>query len=157
MSMAAKLKIGDPAPAFDVVSADGKRLRSDELHGNKNVVLYFYPKDFTMVCTAEACGFRDMYADLVGKDTEVIGVSVDDDESHKKFSNTHRVPFPLVADPDRKLASLYGATGGLRDLFGTTKRVTYVIDKQGKIAGIFDSQLRASNHLDGVKAVIAKL
>jgi len=151
------LAIGDSAPAFDVTASDGRKLKLEDFKGKKNVVLYFYPKDFTMVCTAEACGFRDMYEDLVSKDTEVIGVSVDDDESHRGFAAKHRVPFPLVADPDKSLAKKYDVFGGLRGLFGVTQRVTYVIDKQGKIGGVFASELRAGKHLEGVKETIARL
>jgi len=151
------LKLGDPAPAFDVTSSDGKRLRLEDFRGKKQVVLYFYPKDDTPVCTAEACGFRDMYAELAAADTEVIGVSVDDDASHQGFAAKHRVPFPLVADPERRLAAAYGATGGLANLRGVTKRVTYVIAKDGSVAGIFDSAIFASNHLKGVKETIARL
>jgi thioredoxin-dependent peroxiredoxin len=151
------LSVGQAAPAFDVTSSDGKHLRLEDFAGKKIVVLYFYPKDGTMVCTAEACGFRDMYEDLAGKDVEVIGVSTDSDESHRGFASKHRVPFPLVADRDRVLAKLYGATGGLRDLLGTAKRLTYVIDKTGRIAGVFDSQLRAGKHLDGVRETVRRL
>jgi peroxiredoxin Q/BCP len=152
------LNVGDLAPDFDVVAHDGRRLKLNEYRGKKNVVLYFYPKDFTLVCTKEACGFRDMYDDLLSKETEVIGVSVDDDASHEKFAHKHGVQFPLVADPDKKLAKAYGAVSRLRDLLiGTTARVTYIIDKQGKIAGVFSSEVLASQHLNGVKKTIAAL
>jgi peroxiredoxin Q/BCP len=154
------LKIGEPAPDFDVraqQAGESRRLRLADFVGHKNVVLYFYPRDFTPVCTQEACGFRDMYDELVTHDTEVIGVSVDDDASHARFASMHRVKFALVADPDKSLARTYHATSLLRDVLGATKRITYVIDKQGKIAGIFDSQIFARQHLNGVKAVIAKL
>src|SRR5262249_55667970 len=152
------LNIGDAAPDFDVLAHDGRRLKLAEYRGKKNVVLYFYPKDFTLVCTKEACGFRDMYDDLLSKETEVIGVSVDDETSHEKFAHKHRVPFPLVADPEKTLAKAYGAVSRLRDiLIGTTARVTYVIDKQGKIAAIYSSEILASQHLNGVKRTIAAL
>ena len=157
MKWAVSLKIGDQAPDFDVLAHDGKRIKLADYAGKKNVVLYFYPKDFTVVCTAEACGFRDMYDELLGKDTEVIGVSVDNDDSHGRFAKKHGVTFPLVADPKKELAARYKATGFLNDLLGGTKRITYVIDKTGKIAGVFDSAIRASNHLDGVKKTIATL
>jgi peroxiredoxin Q/BCP len=154
------LKIGDPAPDFDVTglqAGETRRLRLADFVGQKNVVLYFYPRDFTPVCTQEACGFRDMYDELSTHDTEVIGVSIDDDASHARFATMHRVKFVLVADTDKALARTYHATSLLRDVLGATKRITYVIDKQGKIAGIFDSQIFARQHLNGVKAVIAKL
>jgi thioredoxin-dependent peroxiredoxin len=151
------LKLGDRAPDFDVTSSEGKRLRLEDFRGKKQVVLYFYPKDNTPVCTAEACGFRDMYEDLVAADTEVIGVSVDDEESHKGFAAKHRVPFPLVSDHERRLAASYGATGGLSSLRGVTKRITYVIAKDGTIAGVFDSIIFAKQHPGGVKETIARL
>jgi len=152
------LRIGDVAPDFELTSSDGRAMRLADLKGNKNVVLYFYPADFTLVCTRETCGFRDQYQDLQKLDTEVIGVSVDSDESHQKFAAAHEVPFALVSDQDRKLAEKYGANDGLlAKLRGVTKRITYVIDKQGKVAGVFDSALRAGQHTDGVRALVEKL
>jgi len=151
------LRIGSAAPAFEVTSSDGRQLRLEDFRGKKQVVLYFYPRDNTPVCTAEACGFRDIYEELVAEDTEVIGVSVDDDASHGKFAEKHHVPFPLVADPDRKLVNAYDAVGGISRLLGGAKRVTYVIDKSGRIAAIFDSAFFAKQHVNGVKETIAKL
>jgi thioredoxin-dependent peroxiredoxin len=154
------LKVGEPAPAFDVVgqqAGETRRLRLEDFRGKKNVVLYFYPRDFTPVCTKEACGFRDVYEELAGKDTEVIGVSVDDDASHARFAQKHAVTFPLVSDPNKALAREYQATSLLRDWIGSTKRVTYVIDKRGVIVAVFKSELRAQHHVDGVKAAIASL
>jgi peroxiredoxin Q/BCP len=155
------LIVGQDAPDFDVVASDGRQLKLSELKGKKNVVLYFYPGDFTPVCTKETCSFRDMYSDLVSKDTEVIGVSVDDDASHKKFAAKHSVGFPLVADPQMKLARLYGVMDGplglVREIFGKARRVTYVIDKKGKIAAVLTGELMASKHTEGVQAVIDNL
>jgi len=151
------LKIGDVAPPFDAESSDGKRVRLADYAGKKCVVLFFYPKDFTRVCTAEVCGFRDMYEELVGKDTEIIGVSLDSADSHKRFAQKNNVPYPLVADTDKVLARAYGAAGTLRGILGLARRITYVIDKAGKIAGIFEAELNADTHLGGVKATLAKL
>jgi peroxiredoxin Q/BCP len=152
------LKVGQQAPAFDVTASDGKRIRLEDFRGKKNVVLYFYPKDFTRVCTTETCGFRDMYDDLVThKDTEIIGVSLDSDDSHKRFATEHRVTFPLIADKDRSLAKSYEAIGPLRGLLGIVKRVTFVIDKQGTIRAILEAELSADTHLNGVKAALEKL
>ncbi len=152
------LKVGQQAPAFDVTASDGKRLRLEDFRGKKNVVLYFYPRDFTRVCTAEACGFRDMYDDMVvSQDTEIIGVSLDSDDSHKRFATEHKVVFPLVADTDRSLARAYEAIGPLRGLLGIVKRVTFVIDKKGAIAAVLESELSADAHLNGVKAALARL
>jgi peroxiredoxin Q/BCP len=151
------LKIGDSAPDFNVVASNGKRLALRELRGSKNVVLYFYPKDFTAVCTRETCGFRDMYADLQGKDTEVIGVSFDDNETHERFAKEHNVPFALVADTERTLATAYGAVSFFRSLLNAPTRVTFLIDKEGKIAGIYKAELSASTHVEGVKEGLARL
>jgi peroxiredoxin Q/BCP len=152
------LKVGQPAPDFTVKAADGRELKLADFRGKRNVVVYFYPADFTMVCTKEACGFRDVYEDLASKDTEVIGVSVDDDEKHKQFAEKYKVPFALVSDPDRKLAENYEATGGLIGLIAKkARRVTYVIDKQGTIRGVFQGELSADKHVQGAKSVIATL
>jgi peroxiredoxin Q/BCP len=153
------LKVGQPAPDFTVTAADGRELKLADFRGKKHVVLYFYPADFTAVCTKETCGFRDIYQDLASKDTEVIGVSVDDDAKHRAFADKYRLPFALVSDPDRALSATYGATGGVLDLVGFKKsrRVTYVIDKQGTIRGVFQGELSASKHVDGAKGVIATL
>ncbi len=151
------LRIGQRAPDFDITSSGGERLRLSDFLGKKNVVLYFYPADFTLVCTRETCGFRDAYAELAGKDTEVIGISVDSDESHQKFAKEYNVPFALYSDTDKSLSESYDAISFLRGLMGKTGRVTYVIDKNGMIAGVFDSELRASHHVDGVRDLVRKL
>jgi thioredoxin-dependent peroxiredoxin len=151
------LKVGQSAPEFDVTASDGRQLKLSDFKGKKNVVVYFYPADFTSVCTKEACGFRDAYEDLMSKDTEVIGISVDNDDKHKKFASEKKLPFALVSDPERKLAAKFEATGGLIGLLGKTRRVTYVIDKQGTIAGVFQGELSADKHVEGAKGVIAKL
>ncbi|MBS2022915.1 MAG: peroxiredoxin [Deltaproteobacteria bacterium] len=151
------LKVGDTAPAFDQVASDGRRISLAELRGKKNVVLYFYPKDDTAVCTAEACGFRDQYPNLKGLDTEVVGVSADASDSHNDFTKKYSLPFPLLSDPDRALAKAYGAFEGIKAMLGRAARITYVIDKQGKIAGVFESEIFAKKHTEGVKAVVEKL
>jgi thioredoxin-dependent peroxiredoxin len=151
------LRVGQKAPDFDVTTSAGARLRLSDFAGTKNVVLYFYPADFTLVCTRETCGFRDSYAELASKDTEVIGVSVDSDETHRRFAKEYNVPFGLVSDPSKSLSRTYEATGLLSRLMGKVGRVTYVIDKKGYIAGVFDSAVRASQHTDGVRDLIEKL
>ena len=151
------LRIGQKAPDFDVVSSSGKILKLQDFAGKKNVVIYFYPGDFTPICTKETCGFRDMYADLESKDTEVIGVSVDSNESHEKFAKEYKLAFALVSDAKRELARTYGATSFLRDILGKTARMTFVIDKKGQIAGIFQGELSASKHVEGVRDVIKNL
>jgi peroxiredoxin Q/BCP len=151
------LRPGQKAPDFEVVASSGKRLKLSEFVGKKNVVLYFYPGDFTPVCTKETCGFRDMYKDLATSETEVIGVSADSNESHEKFAETYKIPFALVSDENRELAKIYGATSFLRNILGKASRLTYVIDKKGEIAGVFQGELSANKHTDGVRALIQKL
>ena len=154
------LKVGDQAPDFEVTARQAGQDRVLSLHGilaEKNLVLYFYPRDFTSVCTREACGFRDTYAELTGDDTEVVGVSVDDAATHDRFASEHHLTFPLVADPARKLARLYGATSIVRDVMGVSARITYVIARSGRIAAVFESAVRASQHVDGARSAIQAL
>jgi peroxiredoxin Q/BCP len=109
------------------------------------------------VCTREACGFRDAYAALSSDDTEVVGVSVDDAATHDRFAREHNLTFPLVPDPRRELARLYGATSMLRDVLGVSARLTYVIDRSAKIVAVFDSAVRASQHVDGARSAVQRL
>ncbi|MDB4940802.1 MAG: Thiol peroxidase, Bcp-type [Labilithrix sp.] len=154
---ASSLRVGDKAPDFDVVSSAGKRLALAELAGKKNVVLYFYPGDFTPICTKESCGFRDLYAELESKDTEVIGVSIDSNESHERFAKEHSLPFSLVSDAEKELARRYGASSFLGKLLGKPGRVTFVIDKKGVIAGVLASELSAAKHVEGARDLIRRL
>ena len=157
---AMQLKVGDQAPEFEVTARQAGQDRPLSLRGilaEKNLVLYFYPRDFTAGCTREACGFRDNYRELVAGDTEVVGVSVDDAESHDRFAREHGLSFPLVSDPRRQLAKLYGATSTLREVLGVTARLTFVIDRNRKIVAIFDSAVRMSQHVDGARDAIRKL
>jgi peroxiredoxin Q/BCP len=151
-----KLQVGDKAPDFSGDS-DGKKIALADFAGKKNVVLYFYPGDFTPVCTREACGFRDIYEELKGADTEIIGVSTDNDESHKKFTAEYKLPFPLLADKGKVIAKAYNASNLFADIMGKVARITYVIDKQGKIAEILKSELSANKHVQGVKDALAAL
>lgn len=151
------LSVGDRAPEFESVSHDGKPVKLADFRGKKNVVLYFYPKDETSVCTAEACGFRDAYEELAGQDTEIIGVSMDSSESHAKFASRHHLPFILLDDESGVIAKAYGAKGLLGSLLKMVSRVTFLIDKSGKIVGIFKSALSADVHVGGIKDAVKKL
>jgi thioredoxin-dependent peroxiredoxin len=154
------LRVGDVAPDFEVTARqDGRdrRLALAEVLQTKNLVLYFYPRDFTAVCTRETCGFRDAYAELTSADTEVVGVSVDDAATHDRFAREHKVTFPLVPDTQRALARRYGATSLLRDVLGVSARLTFVIARSGRIAAIFNSELRASQHTEGAREAIERL
>jgi len=125
------LKVGDKAPDFSVAASDGTMVRLKDYVGKGNIVLYFYPKDDTPGCTKEACGIRDAFDEFKGLNAIVLGVSFDSVESHKKFIGKYKLPFVLLADVDKKVAKAYGvATDNSR----VARRVTFVIDKQGKIA-----------------------
>ena len=135
-----KLSIGDQAPAFEGKDQNGQSVSLAQFQGKK-VVLYFYPKDDTPGCTAEACNFRDNYTDLQSNGFEVIGVSTDDEKSHLKFKNKYNLPFTLVADPDQSIVNKYGVWVE-KSMYGKkymgTARTTFVIDEQGKIAEIIE-------------------
>lgn len=129
------LQPGDKAPEFNVRDQDGNAVSLASLKGKK-VVLYFYPKDMTPGCTAEACNLRDNYKVLQKQGYEVLGVSTDDEKSHRKFIDKEKLPFRLLADTDRKLHDAYG-TWVEKNMYGRkymgTARVTYVIDESGTI------------------------
>jgi peroxiredoxin Q/BCP len=148
----AVLSIGDKAPDFEGIDQFGKRWTLDELVKDGSIVLYFYPKDFTPVCTKEACLFRDAHEELAKGGISVVGVSTDDAETHAKFAERHRLPFPLLSDPDKRISSAYGA----RQVLGLfSRRVTYVIDRQKRVRGAFHHELSAQRHLDDVRRVVA--
>ncbi|WP_199117055.1 thioredoxin-dependent thiol peroxidase [Pedobacter sp. ASV28] len=133
-----ELKEGDKAPSFSAKDQNGNNVTLEQFKGKK-VVLYFYPKDDTPGCTAEACDFRDNYQGLLAKGIEVLGVSVDDEKSHQKFINKHSLPFTLLADTDQKIVEAYGVWGE-KNMYGKkymgTQRTTFIIDEQGNIAHI---------------------
>ena len=138
------LKIGDKAPSFVAVDANGTSFDSKDIIGKKPLVIYFYPKDNTPGCTMQACGFRDSYEDFIDLGAEVIGVSSDTVNSHKKFTNQYKLPFILLSDSDKKLRKLLGVPD---KLFGLLPgRVTYIINKKGIITMIFDSVM-ATKHI----------
>jgi peroxiredoxin Q/BCP len=124
------LSIGDPAPDFVLPSDTGKAVRLSEFRG-KRVILYFYPKDNTTGCTAQACGFRDHYPQIEEKNAVVLGVSPDDIESHRKFKTKYNLPFLLLADTEHHVAQAYGVWSGLG-----TIRSHFVIDEKGMLADV---------------------
>jgi len=127
------LSVGDKAPAFTTKDTNGNTVSLSTYTG-KTVVLYFYPKDDTPGCTKEACSFRDSYAEYQGKDITVFGVSMDDEASHQQFTTKFSLPFPLLADVGGSITKAYDVDGG-----GYAKRVTYVIDAEGKISHVYTS------------------
>jgi peroxiredoxin Q/BCP len=139
------ITIGDQAPDFALPTAEGGQFRLSDLRGRRAVVLYFYPRDETQGCTAEACAFRDRYEVFTKAGAEVVGVSGDSEESHRAFASHHRLPFVLVSDRNGAVRRQYGVSRWLGILGG---RVTFVIDRAGVVRHIFDSQLQATRHVD---------
>jgi thioredoxin-dependent peroxiredoxin len=137
--MATHLKAGDKAPPFTGKDQQGKKISLADYKGKK-VVLYFYPTDDTPACTAQACNLRDNFADLKKEGFVVLGVSPDPVESHEKFARKFDLPFPLIADPDKKIIDKYGVWGE-KNLYGRKylglHRTTFVIDEKGIIRRIF--------------------
>jgi len=133
------LSVGDKAPRFATVDQDGRDISLADFKGRK-VVLYFYPKDDTPGCTKEACSFRDAWAQFRRRKVAVLGVSVDDEKSHKKFAEKFSLPFTLLADPEKTIVRDYGVWGQ-KSMYGRkymgTHRVTYLIDEKGTIAAVW--------------------
>ncbi|MGJ3235438.1 thioredoxin-dependent thiol peroxidase [Marivirga sp.] len=142
-----ELNIGDKAPDFKAKDQDGNEIKLSDFKGKK-VILYFYPKDNTPGCTAQACNLRDNYEDLQKDGYVVLGVSQDSEKSHKKFIEKQGLPFPLIADEDHTVHNLYG-TWGEKKMYGKTYmgtlRTTFIIDEEGKIEDIIQ-KVKTKDH-----------
>ncbi|WP_413999234.1 peroxiredoxin [Flavobacterium sp. W1B] len=138
-----RLKVGDKIPNFKAKDANGNDFDSSAIVGVKPLVVYFYPKDNTPGCTAEACSFRDQYEDFKDLGAEVIGISSDSVTSHQQFAQHYRLPFILLSDNDKKIRKLFGVPSSLLGLL--PGRVTYVVDKNGIIKMVFDSMMAAKH------------
>jgi peroxiredoxin Q/BCP len=142
-----ELKIGDKAPEFKAKDQNGNTISLDQFKGKK-VVLYFYPKDNTPGCTAEACNLRDNYQEFLDRDYVVIGVSADSEKSHQGFIGKYDLPFPLVSDPDKEVIKKYGAWGKKSmygKLFEGIIRMTFIISEEGFIEEIFN-KVKTKDH-----------
>ncbi|WP_036485845.1 peroxiredoxin [Myxosarcina sp. GI1] len=139
------LEVGTTAPDFTTIDDEGNSVSLADFKG-KTVVLYFYPKDDTPGCTKQAQSFRDNISQYQDKDVVVLGVSADDRASHKKFKEKYGLPFTLLVDSDKKIIQAYDVDGG-----GYAKRVTYIIDGEGKIAHV-DSNVNTSTHAGDILA-----
>lgn len=149
-----ELKIGDKVPHFTAKDTNGENFDSKSIVGRQAVVLYFYPKDDTKVCTDQACSFRDQYEDFKELGAEIIGVSGDTITAHKKFSTKYKLPFILLSDSSKKLRKLFGVPS---DLFGLIPgRVTYVIDNNGILVYIFNS-MSGKIHITKALAFLKKM
>jgi len=152
------IKEGDQAPQFSLPADDGSVVTRESLRG-KNVVLYFYPKDDTSGCTKEACDFRDAFPRFGKIDAEVIGVSPDSIESHRKFKKKYQLPFRLLADESHKLSDAFGVWKE-KSMYGRNymgiERTTAIIDRQGRVARIFP-KVRVPGHVQEVEAALRDL
>ena len=148
------IQAGDRAPDFTARAHNGQQMSLADFRGKQVVVLYFYPRDGTPVCTKEACGFRDAYEAFVGAGAVVIGVSGGSPASHVAFAERQRLPFHLLSDSDGALRKAFGVPRTLGLFPG---RVTYVIDKQGVVRHVFNAQFTAERHVDEALETVRKL
>ena len=156
--MAITLKRGDPAPDFEGVTTDGKRVSLKDYRGRK-LVMYFYPKDDTPGCTKQACSLRDHSAELAAKGAAILGVSTQGEASHQAFTKKYRLNFPLLADTGGTVGRAYGTLGGggiiskIKAAAGMADRVTFVIDENGRIAHVIDKP-NVANHAQEVMQLL---
>ena len=151
------MTIGDKAPEVLGMNENGEEIRLSQYKGKK-LVLYFYPKDNTSGCTAEACSLRDNYAELRKQGYEVIGVSVDNAASHRKFIDKYELPFPLIADTDKKLVEAMGVWGE-KSMYGRkymgTFRTTFLINEEGIIEKIYSpKEIKTKTHGEQILAAL---
>jgi peroxiredoxin Q/BCP len=146
-----KLKQGDPAPDFSGLNDDGTQVKLSDFRGSK-LVFYFYPKDMTPGCIAEACNLTDNYKALLNAGYKVVGVSADSVERHQKFRKKYDIPFPLIADVDKKIINDYGVWGA-KKFMGKTydgiHRTTFIIDENGKIEEIIE-KVKTKDHTNQI-------
>jgi peroxiredoxin Q/BCP len=149
-----RIDVGDAAPELILSTHTGEQVTLADYRGKKAVVVFFYPKDGTPVCTKEACAFRDAYEDFVEAGAAVIGISGDSAARHQAFASNHRLPFVLVSDKDGKARRAFGVPKSMGLLPG---RVTYVIDREGIVQHVFSSQFAADRHVKEALDAIRKL
>jgi thioredoxin-dependent peroxiredoxin len=156
--MGLPLKAGDPAPDFEGVTTDGTRVRLKDFRGRR-LVIYFYPMDDTPGCTKQACSLRDHNAEIAAKGAAILGVSTQDEDSHRRFTEKYRLNFPLLADKGGVVGRAYGTIGGggllaaARAIVGMAERVTFIIDEKGRIAHVIDRP-DVANHAEEVLALL---
>lgn len=141
------LKIGTTAPEFNLKSTGAKSIDSSKDLKEKPFILYFYPKDFTKGCTAEACEFRDQFEAFRNLDIPVFGISKDDIPTHERFKKEHRLPFDLLSDPAGEVCKAYDA---LIPLIKMPKRITYLIDKEHKVKAVFSEMFESKGHIEAM-------
>ena len=150
-----KLVIGSTVPKFELKDQHGQLFSIDSVLGKKNLVIYFYPKDDSPGCTKEACSFRDQFEVFAEADALIIGISAQSVKSHLEFAEKHRLNYTLLSDTGNKVRKLFGVPG---NLFGLIPgRVTYVINKEGKVAYMFNSQFQADKHVDEALRILQEM
>jgi len=149
-----KYKVGDIAPDFTLPDQTGSMVSLKDFVGSKIIVLYFYPRDFSRGCTAEACTFRDSYDVFVEAGAQVIGISSQSVDSHNRFAILNKLPFILLSDEGGKVRELYGVPSSFGLLPG---RVTYIIDKKGIIRHVFSSQLNPTKHVEEALRIVKEI
>ena len=148
-----KVQVGDLIPDFTLLDQSSRPVSLGDFLGKKHLVLYFYPKDSTSLCTDEACAFRDSYEVFKDAGAEVIGISSDSVESHRQFAKEHQLPFILLSDVDGVIRKRYGVPTA----FGLPGRVTYIIDSGGIVRRIFFSQFTSKRHVDEALETLQKI
>jgi peroxiredoxin Q/BCP len=154
MAESQAVRVGEPAPEFELPSSTGEIVRLSDFRGRTEVVLFFYPRDHSPACTMEACAFRDSYEAFRQAGAEVIGISSDPADSHRRFAGRFRLPFALLSDVDGSVRARYGIARTLGLFPG---RVTYLIDREGIVRHIFSSQFRPMKHVAEALRVLENL
>ncbi len=150
-----KLFVGSTVPKFELKDQQGELFSIDSVLGKKNLVIYFYPKDDSPGCTKQACSFRDQFEVFADADAMIIGISAQSVESHLEFAEKHRLNYNLLSDKGNKVRKLFGVPG---NLFGIIPgRVTYVINKEGKVIYMFNSQIQAEKHVEEALRILQEM
>ena len=144
------LAVGDTMPSFSLTDQNGKTFNSADYVGKSVLVIYFYPKDESMVCTKEACSFRDSFNDFTKAGAMVIGVNGGTVASHKSFADHYKLPFTLLSDPGDKVYHMFG----VKNKMFMTGRETFIIDKHGKVAFVYEAMMQGKKHADDALAYI---
>lgn len=150
-----RIEIGDTVPKFELKDQHGKMFNIDSVLGKKNLVIYFYPKDDTPGCTKQACSFRDQFEVFADADALIIGISSQSVESHLKFAEKYNLKYTLLSDIDGKVRKLFGVPTNFLGLI--PGRVTYIVDKKGKVVYLFNSQMQAEKHVDEALRIIKEM
>jgi peroxiredoxin Q/BCP len=151
------IKVGEKAPFFKGINQNGKNISSDDFKGKK-IILYFYPKDDTPGCTAEACNLAENYDDLIKQNFAIIGVSADNEKSHLKFTTKYKLPFDLIADTDKEIIQAYECWGTKKfmgKVYDGIIRKTFIIDENGMLLKIFE-KVETKSHTEQILKALAE-